>query len=360
MNGKKITVNELKSELKKLGVTGYSRKNKEELLKMYNQTIILNIKKNKKRLASNNIASRITRPFSSKSRKSRKFSKEKFNVLFDDNTVNEFKLRTGTEGQLFSKNFVMSNKKRKKKFIDSIPASLCGGLEDYMWDSLEIAHENIKKYKDEEKWEEDNSVDYVYIVDSENIPCGILLAHRGECREMRSWWTVRLICNDPDPVCKGTANKLLGMYSFALKSKKIQTHGLLEIAENYENIGGYCLYSRYGFVESNISCDAFGWMTMANELRNITFNQIIETVKTGKKQIQDTGSTLYCEELKNSSRKGISPKDRYDPEFNIEPMFTMMKEKPGKVKDSDSDSDSDSEDFYAEMTDGDKKTCVIM
>lgn len=178
------------------------------------------------------------------------------------------------------------------------------GLDEYLLASIDQAEDPAPN-------NDDVTIDYVYISDSRYKVCAILLAHRGECVEVPGWWTVRLICNrQGDESCKGQAAILLGLYMYALKTKDVQKCGLLEVADNYKNIAGYCLYSRFGFEETNIKCRAFTWMTMATEISKITTIQIIDTTKTGEQQIADTGATLYCKELKNASLERRKPKKR--------------------------------------------------
>lgn len=243
-------------------------------------------------------------------------AKDKFNILFNTELVEKFQkninLKTGFT--ILCRQHNQLDSQLKIKFIQRL-GSLCGGvkkgLDEYLLDSIEQAHD--PRYKDS-----DISIDYVYIRDTRGKVCAILLAHRGECQEVPSWWTVRLICNKQEENCKGMAAKLLGLYTYSLKIKQVQKYGLLEIADNYENIAGYCLYSRFGFEETNIKCKTFMWLTLANNIDKITHDQIIETVKTGKQQIKDTGSTLYCKELKQASIEKRLPKPRNDPMFKVE------------------------------------------
>ena len=241
---------------------------------------------------------------------SRTNAKYKFNILFDNTTVSDFVKSI----DLDRKDLFLASKQRnsedpllKEGFFRRL-GSLCGGvkrgLDEYLLDSIDQAEEPASN-------NDDVTIDYVYISDSRYKVCAILLAHRGECVEAPGWWTVRLICNrQGDESCKGQAAILLGLYMYALKKKGVQTHGLLEVADNYKNIAGYCLYSRFGFEETNIKCRAFAWMTMATEISKITIPQIIETTKTGEQQIADTGATLYCRELKRASRERRKPKKR--------------------------------------------------
>jgi hypothetical protein len=243
-------------------------------------------------------------------------AKTKFNILFNKELVESFQSNINMKSgfTILSKQHNSENSSLKIKFIQRL-GSLCGGikqgLDEYLLDSIEHSHNPIYNTVD-------ISIDYVYIRDTRGKVCAILLAHRGECQEVPSWWTVRLICNKQEENCKGMAAKLLGLYTYALKIKQVQKYGLLEIADNYENIAGYCLYSRFGFEETNIQCKAFMWLTLANNLEKITYDQIIETVKTGKQQIKDTGSTLYCKELKQASIEKRLPKPRNDPMFKVE------------------------------------------
>jgi hypothetical protein len=237
-------------------------------------------------------------------------AKDKFKVLFDVITVSAFSRAIGGgEPSIYSK---QDNKKRpdlKKKFLGRL-GSLCGGqergLDAYLMNSIEYS-----EIQDDEN--PDSAIDYVYIADSRSKVCAILIAHRGECVEVPGWWIVRLICNrQGDESCRGQAGRLLGLYMYALKTKSVQPCGLLEVANDYRNIPGYCLYTRFGFEETNIKCFAFVWMAMASELARITTKQIIDTTVNGKLQIAPTGATRYCDELKKAALLRREPLPRSD------------------------------------------------
>jgi hypothetical protein len=312
------TVIELRNKLRQLGISGYSGKNKEELVKMYNQS----------------------RP-NRESKSPQKKAKISFDLLFDNATIDKFRKLTGINSDvLITKQSTLLSKTKKKEFVLKLDNDLCEGLEDYLLNALKRAHEPAVYGPDPDA---DIVMDYVYILNEEKEICSILIAHKGECakrfdhelmdevttdKPLWGWWTVRLICNRNSPGCKGNASKLLGAYCYALKSKKIQSHGLLEVAGDYDNIAGYCLYSKYGFVESDFPCDSFEWLQLATNLKNIKTKEIIQTVVSGKKSINDTGSTLYCEELKSVSRFNTDrietelkiPRWRYDPAFIVTPI----------------------------------------
>jgi hypothetical protein len=314
-----ITIVGLKKKLRKLGISGYNGMTKEQLLELYIRTV-----------------GKKTSPVK-KPRSPQKKAKASFDVLFDDETINKFRRQSGMiSDKLITKKTNLSSKANLKNFVSKLnEGGLCDELPEYLLSSLKRAHE--KPILGEDPYG-DIVIDYVYILNDDKKICAILIAHRGECAKRYSdylqdevttgkplwnWWTVRLICNNKAPDCKGNASKLLGAYCYCLKYKQIQTHGLLEIMNNYDNIAGYCMYSRYGFVETEFPCESFEWLQLGTDLRKLTYRQILDTVATGKKSIPDTGATLYCEELKTVSNLNAPyerhlhqpPRDRYDSAF---------------------------------------------
>jgi hypothetical protein len=255
--------------------------------------------------------------------------KASFDVLFDDVTIDTFRRQSGLNSdKLITKKNNSFNLKNFESQLDD--GRLCGKLRTYLRESIKCAHE---KHIDPEY---DLIIDYIYILNDDKKICAILIAHQGECAKQYSdeattekplwdWWTVRLICNKDDPYCKGNASKLLGAYCYCLKYKQIQTHGLLEIADNYQNIAAYCMYSRYGFMETQFPCESFQWLQLGTDLRELTYRQIMDTVATGEKSIPDTGATLYCEELKTVSNlnKAYKPKDHRYPRGRYDPAFVL-------------------------------------
>lgn len=283
------TVQQIREELIRLNVpaSAFNKLNKPELLTLLNQI-----------------------------QYSRKKPKSQFSVLFDDYTVNNFRELIGIgPDQLITKTDTKTDRVKLAKISKSIREyELCKGLAEYARFAVEDANLDVM-YDNQYKQITDSDIakDYAYIMDpiSDRV-CAILVAHRGECVKYNDnkltgdklWntWTVRIICNNKNVTnCTGGANKLLGLYCYALKTKKIQDYGLLEVADNYENIAAYCSYSKYGFVESNYPCKVFEWLQMATDLNKITTSQIVTTAITGKATM-DNKTLRYCEELKRVSR----------------------------------------------------------
>jgi hypothetical protein len=367
------TISELKQSLRKMGIRGYSNKNKSDLIIMYN-------KANTARKA--NIS---TEKRAMKNKSPQKRSKSGFDVLFDTATVDIFRKYTGLPSDmLLTKKETLSDKKKKRSFVGQLDDTLCGSdLSPYLLDALKRANKPSTEYANPES---DIVMDYIYIKNSDDKLCAILVAHRGECakiynndvgdmvttdKPLWNWWTVRLICNRDIPECKGNASKLLGAYCYVLKKKQIQSHGLLEVAGDYGNIPGYCIYSRYGFVESDFPCQSFEWMQMATNLRTLTTRQIINTVLTGKKSISETGATLYCEELKSVSKRNILtdstttesqfPRDRYDPVFTpVQVPFMEVDENIDVTGMENIEMDITDDDINEMDTKMENENCIIM
>ena len=262
-----------------------------------------------------------------KKSKNREFRKPKaaFDILFDEYVARTFRLAVGlTNAELITKTDTIAVPQlamKIKKAIKSV--ELCDYLQEYAEEAVETSM--MSSYDDDyADPDSDIKMDYAYIVDTKSKKvCAILVAHRGECAKVRDasgfdqtstkpiWntWTVRIICNRAIPECKGGAHKLLGLYCYALKTKQVQ---------------------KYGFVESDYTCEAFEHLQMATDLRKITIKQIIDTVITGKAQIEDNKTLRYCEELKRVSNfnkqlavgqdpiEVVNFKD-FEPDFEPEP-----------------------------------------
>jgi hypothetical protein len=274
------TNNELKDELESMGVNPSFFRN------MNNRQLLALLKEKK-----------------SKHREFRK-PKAAFDILFDEYVARTFRLAVGlTNAELITKTDTIAVPQlamKIKKAIKSV--ELCDYLQEYAEEAVETSM--MSSYDDDyADPDSDIKMDYAYIVDTKSKKvCAILVAHRGECTTaLWNTWTVRIICNRAIPECKGGAHKLLGLYCYALKTKQVQKYGLLEVADSYNNIAAYCSYSKYGFVESDYTCEAFEHLQMATDLRKITIKQIIDTVITGKAQIEDNKTLRYCEELKRVS-----------------------------------------------------------
>jgi hypothetical protein len=352
MNSSK-TVLELKESLKKLGVSGYSGKNKKELVSMYNKAkrskdgFAPSTRSRSKPKNITSVAKPVTKKPTHTPSKKRLNPKLKFNTLFDDATVSAFmKLCKIDKSELRTKadNMNMSQSEWDKFFrsdLDNLCDDTCmgdddgwrdnlnggkggytGGLGCYLRDSLYQIDDDAEMADTRDMTDPDSDIamDYIYSVNGGKV-CAILIAHKGECAKgsgsdksrqadvARDWWTVRLICGRPnEPVCVKKAITLLGAYCYALKSKKSQRYGLLEVMDGHRNPRAYCLYSKFGFVESDFKCPSFVWLQMATDLNQLTPRQIAETVMSkGKQQIPDTQSTRYCAEMGLTRTTGLLP-----------------------------------------------------
>lgn len=136
-------------------------------------------------------------------------------------------------------------------------------------------------------------IDYIVIgnnpgvvIDKDNI-CGILIVQKGECVENPDNWTVRLVCNLQEDQCKNYGTVLLGAYMCELITKfengsSKQNKGILELAEAYENLSGYCSYSKFGFIEDYaFVCSAFMPynLKMTTEINDLSVEDIYKTVR---------------------------------------------------------------------------------
>ena len=92
-------------------------------------------------------------------------------------------------------------------------------------------------------------------------PVGFLVSQLGECKDIENKFSsipaLNLICAPKKHKCHtpscGTGCGVIGrilmfMYLYALKTKNIR-YGILELAGLYCNVGGLCLYNKFGFRE---------------------------------------------------------------------------------------------------------------
>ena len=186
--------------------------------------------------------------------------------------------------------------KHKYDIVD-LTSNLCDYLNNYLRSSL-LFVDNIdyiiigrKKFNSEGR-----------ILLTKDTVCGILIAQKGECTEYPDYWTVRLICNLSGSMCKNYATKLLGAYMLILVKMKekdplnYQKYGVLELAGAYDNLAGYCTYSKLGFIENyKFKCAAFNKnnLLMTSNIDDITIEDIYNTVKENIrfKQNKSTGES---------------------------------------------------------------------
>lgn len=73
---------------------------------------------------------------------------------------------------------------------------------------------------------------------------GFLLVEKGECVRHPDAYCVNLVC-----AMSGTGAMLLGVYLYSIHHNPLVTvkMGILELANSYINVGGLCLYAKFGF-----------------------------------------------------------------------------------------------------------------
>jgi hypothetical protein len=241
------------------------------------------------------------------------FSLDFMNEFREATRDNEKKLRIITKGEM------ETNQKLQKKFTNylklkaenndyiapNISSDMCDGLYYYFTDTIKNKSREI--------------LDHIVLIDELGTPCGILVAQKGECKEYRDLWSVRIICNLSKNECKNGGSMLLGCYMYMLK-RIGQKIGLLELAHSFSNYGGFCMYSKFGFYPvPNMKCEEFtsGNLPMISILDNITVSDIIN-VSMGRKNRDIVVKSPICEvDIRNDKdlqKKYIEFLKRY---FNV-------------------------------------------
>lgn len=139
------------------------------------------------------------------------------------------------------------------QFITKWTTKICGhGISDmYGASSLMIALSAPDKQFDAiftvdedylEKLQETNDVN-----DKLNLVYSVMIVQKGECELKPRTVAVRLICSRKTM----KANILMGAYLYAIKKKgaKVDQTGILELADGFKNLQGFCLYTKFGFKE---------------------------------------------------------------------------------------------------------------
>lgn len=123
------------------------------------------------------------------------------------------------------------------------------------------------------------------IEDPGSIVLGLLITQKNECIRYPNVHTINLICSIHQ---KGSF--LMGLYLYTIKQRSLnlltdgRQLGLLELANGFINIGGLCMYSKYGFT---MDYDLYGKncfpdydnLPMQVDVKNITPEQIISIYK---------------------------------------------------------------------------------
>jgi hypothetical protein len=167
--------------------------------------------------------------------------------------------------------------------IIDLTSGLCESLNDYLNYTLLVVKDIDYVIIGRKKFDSEGKI----ILTSDTV-CGILIAQKGECTEYPTYWTVRLICNLAEPMCKNYGTKLLGLYMLMLVKMKekdpinYQKYGVLELAGSYTNLAGYCAYSKLGFIENyDFECEAFNEnnLLMTSNVDELTTEDIYNTIR---------------------------------------------------------------------------------
>jgi hypothetical protein len=180
---------------------------------------------------------------------------------------------------------------------------------------------------------------------------GFLISQLGECNDRGNKYreipALNLICapkkhkcNSASPFCQqngcGVVSRILMfMYLYALKKKNIK-YGILELAGNYCNVGGLCLYNKFGFredisikdyVSEDMQCFAEqGTLSMICDLETITFDQL-ENALIKNENIDMPNSEPLCRKSNLTLPEQNIVLDRRMENFN-----NIMKLQQGRVE----------------------------
>ena len=118
-----------------------------------------------------------------------------------------------------------------------------------------------------------------------NIILGLLITQKNECVKFPTVHTINLICS-----LHGQGSFLMGLYLYCIKQQSLNVTkegmqiGLLELANGFINVGGLCMYSKFGF---KMSYDLYGKncfhdydnLPMMADLTNVPADTIVSIYK---------------------------------------------------------------------------------
>lgn len=164
--------------------------------------------------------------------------------FFDQTTINEFINLLGRQAFIYNYGTLLSNKKTTR--LASAIKQCCGN--NIGIDYINERNRDIRNQPDEFE---------IVVVTSEaltpknilpDIILGFMIVQKGECKRFSDLYCVNLICARSDRG-KGTGAILIALYLYCIynNSAIADKIGLLELANSYINVGGLCLYSKFGF-----------------------------------------------------------------------------------------------------------------
>lgn len=189
-------------------------------------------------------------------------------------------------GEDYGKDAIRNPLKHRAKAYDLLV------LIDNQYQTVEYGHEEKGKRKED-------FLKYTY---------GFIVAEKGECKRKPKTVSVNLICSNG---VQGGGTILIGAYLYTIKCFEGQTnydqYGILELAHGFENFGGLCTYSKFGFVANMdlFKVDPIPKGTCFTDDRNLPMDVNLETVsKTdivevvlGRKKISFVDPHLFQESV---------------------------------------------------------------
>jgi len=212
--------------------------------------------------------------------------------------------------EIFNKGIIVGYNKRKSNFSvkylnpELLNHTKVSELDRYTYGPYQVNFEDIhydtdylRDYLIRTLTYTDLIIDFIIITDNANNTCGILAVEKGECDDYPDSWTIRIICNLNKAECKGYVLKLMGAYMYILKRTNIQEYGILELAGGFDNLNGYCTYTKFGFIQNpTFGCSPpfvegryrdgiyiSGNLKMLSNVSRITLEQIISVSNSGVK-----------------------------------------------------------------------------
>ena len=172
-------------------------------------------------------------------------------LFFNQDIINKFYASCNEPPSLHFYSFTTLVKMNKIKNLSSAVHSNCINISStYIDNSLHKLNSNYRNNIDE--------YDLVLVTkteitkdDSYNMVSnvlGFMIVQKGECKKYPNAYSLNLICTKAD-ISGSVGSYLLALYVYTIANNNEVTSkvGLLELASAYLNMGGLCLYSKYGF-----------------------------------------------------------------------------------------------------------------
>ena len=204
------------------------------------------------------------------------FNELQYQMKFKDE--NTFK---STLIQLFKKldsSKVASCETMASEYFDKVPMLINKLWKTYPADKKDLIHSTLVPY-----YVSPNDLDYV-IFYVNGIFSGVLIVEFNECDKIikpNNSYSVKLICTQKVESKIPIGLSLLGFYVYVLKTDiKQQRYGLLELAQGYKNVAGFCLYSKLNFVaDPKFPCPEYESKYNLNNLKMLVD---LKTIEVGK------------------------------------------------------------------------------